>query len=351
MTQKAISYNSSDEHMQALLRLALFEAWNGRCHWCRRAASDATYLEIDHILPQSRYSKLTRQLTKEDKKAYRNKHVTFMQGLPDSPDDVQNLAPICAAGRRCNQEKTNAIDSRTFGAIRTSLKKASKLCNKVKQLVQEKLDAQGVEKHLVGLIGMPTDERTRRLVRSYGQFVLRSIWQVDRNSFDQFRTPTEISLDVDLGMVPDFFSDATRTGSGVDGLLYLDDDERVALIGAQVLFEVNASERLAEAARDAVEEVDREVEAELRVEYADLEGPRWLRVVDHKLLPGECPQFHVTLEMTLTMGGEAVSGSDQDGNPRIRHRSVSIAAEIHLYLILNTGEVETSLDWSVTDRD
>lgn len=348
--QKVIAYNSSDEHMQALLRLALFEAWKGRCHWCKQAAPDATYLEIDHILPQSRYSKLTRRLTKEDKKTYRKKHVTFVHRLPDSPDDVLNLAPICAAGRRCNQEKTNAIGSHIYGAIRTSLKKASKRANQVKRLVQEKLDAQGIEEHLVGLIGMPSDDKTRRLVKNYGQFVLRSIWQADKHSFDQFRTPAEISLDVDLGMVPDFFSDATRTGSGVDGLFYLNDDERIALSSAQVLFGVDANERLAGAARDAVNEVDREVAAKLEVEYADLEGPRWLRVIDHELLPGENPEFHLTLEMTLTMGGEAVMGSDQDGNPRTGHRSVSISAEIELHLPLITGEVESYWDWSVTDR-
>lgn len=345
---EAVKYNPGNEHTQALLRLALFEAWNGRCHWCRLARPDATYIEIDHILPESRYAELTHGLTKEDRKAYKKKYLALVQALPTSPHDVLNLAPICAAGRRCNQEKTDAIDARTFGAIRTSLKRASSKASNVTRRVRAMVDSQGLEQHLVGMIGMPVGEETRRLVERYGQLVLSSIQKAHAPTFDVFRTPAEIALDVDLGVLPDYFSKATRTGSGVDGILYLNERERVALSS---LFGIDAGRMLSDAVKDAVAEVDADVARELEVEHPELEGPRWLRISGHNLRAGQYPTFDLELEMMATFGGESIVDTNQDGDPVIVHRSVSIRSEIRCVLNFVDAEVESVSEWSVTDRE
>jgi 5-methylcytosine-specific restriction endonuclease McrA len=86
--QIAVRYDKKSSQNQALLRLALFETWDGRCHWCSQALEDSTYAEIDHIIPKKKFNELLASLESEGKMIFSEEHLDTLRALPDDPDGV-----------------------------------------------------------------------------------------------------------------------------------------------------------------------------------------------------------------------------------------------------------------------
>lgn len=337
-----IRYNKGDEYLQALLRVALYEMWNSRCHWCGDGISNPAVAEIDHIVPESKYDEFKVMVAANNNGIYSEEFLRDMSTLPDSPHEVENLAPICS---RHNRNKSSTIDENTLGPIITSLKKSRALSKKVCRRVLEMVNAEGLSASFVDLIALPGDDETKRIVSTWGKAVTGALWRYDRKLLEDFRVPREIDLDLDAGEIPDWFQQATRTSTGLDGRLNLTIDERAALEGAIILYDFDQFGRtLSQAIKEAVEEVDSEVEQPLRdqgVEHVDSIGPRWASL-DASLTTGSEPRLEVMVKMTATLGGQAVlEHTDLDGRMVLADRWRSFKCDI----ICSTDFVTTEFEY------
>lgn len=345
-----VRYNKSDEYLQALLRVALYEVWNSKCHWCGDGISNPAVAEIDHIVPESKYEEFKVMVAANNAGIYSEDFLKNMSTMPHSPHEVVNLAPICS---RHNRTKSSTIDEDTLGPIITSLKKARTLSRKVSRRVVAMVNAEGLSASFVDLIALPGDDETRKIVSTWGKAVTSALWRYDRKLLEDFRVPRDIDLDLDVGVIPDWFEQATRTGTGLDGRLNLTIDEHAALEGAIVLYDFDHfGTELSQAIKEAADAVDCEVEQALRnqgVEHVSSIEPRWARL-DASLTTGSEPRLEVMVNMTATLGGEAVlEHTDQDGRPVLADRWRSFECVIICSTDFVSAEFEYSYDLTILD--
>lgn len=316
--------------------------WNSRCHWCGDGISNPAVAEIDHIVPESKYEEFKAMVAANNDGIYSEDFLKNISALPDSPHEVENLAPICS---RHNRNKSSTIDENTLGPIFTSLKKSRTLSKKVSRRVLEMANAEGLSASFVDLIALPSDVETKSVVSTWGKAVIGALWRYDRKLLEDFRVPREIDLDLDAGVIPDWFEQATRTSTGLDGRLNLTIDEHAALEGALVLYDfAHFGTTLSQAIKEAVEVVDSKVEQALRdqgVEHVRSTEPRWASL-DARLTRGSEPRLEVEVTMTAALGGQAVlEHTDLDGNPLLADRWQSFESVI----ICSTDFVSTEFDY------
>lgn len=346
-----VRYTPGDEYLQSLLRLALYDAWDGRCHWCGDGIPNPAAAEIDHIIPDTRYELFKKQDDEALKNVYRKKFRKRLMTLPDSPHEVLNLAPICS---RHNQKKGNSLDQSTLGAIESSLKDARKAENRVIKSVMAMTRAKGLSKSFVDLIALPADKETASVVKQWGVAVVSSLWRYDKPTVERFRIPRDLSLDLSAGPLPDWMAQATESGDGIDSRLMLTLDEQAAIEGAVVLFEFDDfADKLSIAFSSASEEADAEVTGLLvdrGVTYPDDNEPRWTRV-EAQVVTGTDPELIVIARTTASIGGSAVVGADADGRPRMGHRYKSFESVITCRTDFASGEFEYTYVLKFTDED
>lgn len=345
-----IRYKNGDEYLQALLRVALYQVWNSKCHWCGDAISNPAVAEIDHVVPESKYEEFKVMVAANSAGIYSEEFLNTMSTMPDSPHEVLNLAPICS---RHNRTKSSTIDEDTLGPIITSLKKSRALSRKVSQKVLEMVNAEGLSASFVDLIALPGDDETRKIVSAWGKAVISALWRYDKTLLANFRVPREIDLDLDEGVIPDWFEQATKTGTGLDGRLNLTIDEHAALEGAVVLYNFDHfGTALSQAIKEAAEDVDREVEQALRnqgVEHVNSIQPRWA-TLDASLTTGSEPRLEVMVKMTANLGGQAVlQHTDRDGRPVLADRWRSFECVIVCSTDFVSAEFE--YDYELTSLD
>lgn len=345
----AAQYNASKSHEQALLRLSIFEKWKGKCSWCSRAIPDATYAQIDHILPRDKYADLIDYLNQQAAKTYKKKVLKKLSALPPSADNLMNLAPICGTGRSCNSEKSDSIADRDFGPILKALKKAMRKAASVDKRYLAMLNAQGLEGHLVGLMILPDTDEATRVVGTYGPDVLRNLWRAEPKIFKVMDAPDAIPLEmIDRGMVPDYFDSVFRTIDGVDGAIKLTDEERIALAGARALFGLDSFNLLGAAISKAVFSINEEMKEELGdVPYPDFIGSQIVSITGHRVNFESRPEFQVDVELSVEIGGHAANGTDNDGNPRYEDRMVKEDCLISFHINLVDGQVHYVRDQSM----
>ena len=345
-----ILYNPSDEYLQSLLRVALYEVWNSRCHWCGDAISNPAVAEIDHVVPEAKYEGFRVTVAANSAGIYSESFLESMSTMPDSPHEVVNLAPICP---RHNRTKSSTIDEDTLGPIVTSLKKSRVLSDKVCRRVLEMVNAKGLSSSFVDLIALPGDQETRQIVDTWGKAVTSALWRYDRKLLEDFRIPRDIDLDLDEGVIPDWFGQATKTGTGLDGRLELTLDEHAALEGAIVLYNfANFGTALSNAIKEAAEGVDGEVEQTLQnkgVDHVGAMGPRFASL-DASLIRGSEPRLDVRVALSATLGGQAVLDyTDLDGHPILADRWQSFECVITCSTDFTSRDFEYQYEITVLD--
>jgi 5-methylcytosine-specific restriction endonuclease McrA len=340
--RRLIKYDTSKPEQQELLRKVLVDTWGGRCHWCGAVFPSATYADMDHIIPKTRFKELKAHLGSQYEAIYTPEFLATLEALPEDPDEIHNIAPACRVARNCNGKKSNTMDADYMGVIVEGLKKAKANEQTIPNKVNKLLDERGLTGHLVGCLALPDTDEVRHATRELGPQVLMSLWQVDKEIFGIFLPPGEVLLEMDAGELPDYFDTAFPSGTGLDGDVKLSNSERLTLMGARVVSGVDAFEETAKAIAAAVSDIDDEMINELGdVPHPGLIGPRWLSVIDHQIIQSEKPEFEVRFRMKATFGGQAVldSDTDNDGAPRYEHRQVEQEHLITCRVGLMDGDV------------
>lgn len=116
----AVKYGSND----AVLKVALLEAWRQRCHWCHRPLQ-FEHADIDHLIPKG----ISGGELERARKVF-NLLETF------EVDGVENLAPICS--RPCNGRRGKGRDVPwDNAAFAGTLSKANRMSAAVVKSVEE----------------------------------------------------------------------------------------------------------------------------------------------------------------------------------------------------------------------
>lgn len=142
--------------------MALVAAWDSRCYWCTRTG-DQTDFEIDHIVPKTR--------REEGIRTY---------NLTDDFDvnRTYNLAPICAAGPRCNQSKSDALFAGA-GAITQALAKAKARAPRIDERVRRSVQGQGLNKAIGEILVADLTPKTKELIADQGTALVQRIYAAD----------------------------------------------------------------------------------------------------------------------------------------------------------------------------
>lgn len=159
-----VRYEGSGPRERGFLLRALVDVWDNKCYWCN-TSGDQSEFEIDHLVPPE---KATEGIT-----AY---------GL-DADFDVQapeNLAPICAAGSRCNQRKSDRVfEEIGNGLVASALVKTRSLAPSVEQKVQSLRTGRGLSKALDKVLGSDLTPKTRTLIGEQGRALIQRVRAVD----------------------------------------------------------------------------------------------------------------------------------------------------------------------------
>ncbi len=339
---RLIRYDTSKREQQELLRKVLVDTWGGRCHWCGAVFPSATYADMDHIIPKSKFEEVKALLRAQYEAIYTPGFLATLGPLPEDADDIHNIAPACRAARNCNGRKSDTIDPEYMGVIVEGLKKAKANKQKISRKVNTLLEERGLTGHLVGCLALPDTDEVRHATRELGPQVLMSLWQVDKDIFRIFLPPDEVLLKMDPGELPDYFDTAFPSGTGLDGDLKLSNGERLTLMGAKVASGVDALQVTAGAIAEAVSSIDNEMINQLGdVPHPGLVGPRMLSVIDHQITQNEKPELEVRFNMKVAFGGQAVleDHTDNDGAPLYEPREIEQEHMITCRIGLMDGEV------------
>lgn len=146
----------------SFLRLALYEAWNQRCYWCKKP-TDFLHIQIDHIVPKS--------LTKEQ---WQLAQKEFDLAPDYDLNALHNLAPIC---HDCNGagEKGDAVLMWLPGVARRQ-RKAAQVAPTVSTAVQKLKDSPVQARNLIKVAQMDlAHEDSRKLFASYAPAIVQKL--------------------------------------------------------------------------------------------------------------------------------------------------------------------------------
>lgn len=237
LSAKAVSYKAGKLE-RGRLRLALFDAWDERCYWCKRQLPDTSYVQIDHILPQ---------------KGFESARQRFARPNSHSLHGVENLAPMCDGGKSCNQEKGNAVD-KAAGAIYDALDDAAKKADKVTKSVLEMREAKGVESAVLKVLA-ENPRPAEKAIKKYGRLLAQRINSVDESLLEHFDTVRQLNTSVDRGFIPDFMLDEWT--NEID--IVLSSDGRLAYRIAQRILDIDLDETLKEAIESLIGKLDQRI--------------------------------------------------------------------------------------------
>lgn len=237
MTDGVIAYKPSGSNQ--VLRHSLWLVWGRKCYWCTRPLLDATWADIDHLIPRSGFD------------AARSR-----ARLPSSFElhAVENLAPICGSGSRCNQSKPEDISS-ILGPIQTAVARAEQRAPAVRDMVRRVRSARGVEAGLVKFIASDIDDRIARLGAEYGPQLLQRLYAIDPRSVTEYMSSHGVEVDFHALRTNGF--EAPTPAS-----LLVDSDGRFALDVARRLYGVRVEKHMGEPVEIAFAEVVDQVEDE-----------------------------------------------------------------------------------------
>lgn len=163
-TVSAVRYEGASRRERGFLLRALVDVWDNRCYWCLTSGDQGEF-EIDHLVPPGKRG--------EGIKAY---------GLPKN-FDVQspaNLAPICAAGSRCNQRKNERILEEVGNRlVATALVTAGRLAPTVERKVRSLRSSRGLGLAIDKVLAAELDPSTKRLIKDNGRALIQRVRAVD----------------------------------------------------------------------------------------------------------------------------------------------------------------------------
>lgn len=238
-----VRYGKGSEIVQGFLKMALVNAWGSRCYWCRRIG-DQTDFEIDHIVPRTRREEGIR-----------------VYNLADNfdVDRTYNLAPICAAGPRCNQGKSDALFAGT-GAITQALAKAKDRAFGIDERVRRSIQGRGLNKAIGEILVADLTSKTKELIADQGTALVQRIYAADPAAVEDWAVTYAYTPDPDIhigeahGCAPDdvwdipldFDADARSAKTVLEVVLHLPFDQFLDEALAQLVDEaaVLASEQL-----------------------------------------------------------------------------------------------------------
>lgn len=241
---KPVRYAGAGTQERGFLLRALVDAWDNRCHWCGEVG-DQSEFEIDHILPPDRRD--------EGIKVYGLKADFDVQS-------VMNLAPICAAGRRCNQSKSNTLFAQLGrGILVDILKKAAKRADQVERRVRALRTSKGLGRSLDHVLGVELDSKARQLIRDQGLAMVLRLRAVDPDLVDEAPSTYrhQPGSRVDVGQIP-----GCAPEDIIDVVVELDGRGRTA----RAIVEKVCDVRLGEVIDEALEALNRDVDALVREE-------------------------------------------------------------------------------------
>jgi hypothetical protein len=228
--------NRSNALEQGRLRLALFRAWGGRCAWCRVPLVDASYAEIDHIVAQKRFDA-------------ERAHFKFSPGA--NVHDVENLAPVCAAGRSCNQTKGDRMFS---PAIWDMLHVSRTVADDVRRRVRAMRNATGLDRATTTILGAALTPQNRRVLSQWGDLLVQRVHAVDPNLSTRYLSVRYLYLEhVEVSPEPECMEpDPTYQAAVVE----LDAAGRDAYTVAKIMCGTDLDDIITEALATVVTEID-----------------------------------------------------------------------------------------------
>ncbi|MFF2298500.1 hypothetical protein [Arthrobacter sp. NPDC058127] len=290
-------------------------------------------MEIDHILPRQGFQAAL---------------ALFNMPPSHSLDGLENLAPICAAGSKCNQRKGNAVKERS-GAIEDALERALKLSAPINADIERMRTAQGFESALVKAL-TENPEIQRRSLTNYGPLLAKRIRAIDERLLENFESTVILSPNIDNGYIPDFMVD----GWTDDLDLVLDSTGRFALRVAKEILKLDLVEVISGSLESMVGELDEKVEEIGFVDDADLTGfslvgPRHISLgsLNAKFGTGAILEVsvegHISCEQNSPFTSTNVDGLLLDGNS-----TVSVDGSFTVRLVFGSvdddPEIEFDLD-------
>jgi hypothetical protein len=185
----SVRYEGAGPRERGFLLRALVEAWHNKCYWCN-TSGDQSEFEIDHLVPPGKA---------DEGIAKYNLPVGFDVQSPE------NLAPICVAGSRCNQRKSDRIfDDIGNGMVVTALRKARRLAPSVERNVRGLRTSRGLSKAIDAVLGAKLDEKSRTTIQQQGRGLIQRLYAVDHALVEDASTPYrhQPAADLDLGEFP-----------------------------------------------------------------------------------------------------------------------------------------------------
>lgn len=314
------------------MRLAMYKAWRGKCYWCLRPAQDSTYMEIDHILPQE---------------GFEDARVLFNMPPSHSLHGLENLAPMCAAGSKCNQRKGNALKKRS-GAIEDALESASRLSPVINADVEKMRTAQGFESALVKAL-TENPEAQKRSLTSYGPLLAKRIQAIDERLLENFDSIVLLSPDVDNGFIPDFMME----GWTDDLDLVLDSTGRFALRIAKEILNVDLGDVISRSLESMVGELDEKVAEVGFVDNADftgysLVGPRHISLDPLSAKFGTGAILDLSVEGRITCEQNSpFTITDVDGLLQDRDSTVSVDGSFTIRLVFGSVDEDPEIEFDM----
>lgn len=169
-----VRYEGAGPRERGFLLRALVQVWDNKCYWCN-TSGDQSEFEIDHLVPPEKAT--------EGIAAY-GLHTDFDVQAPE------NLAPICAAGSRCNQRKSDRIfDGLGNGLVATALGKTRKLAPQVVSRVQSLREGRGLSMALEQVVGSELNAKTRDLIAGQGRALIQRVRAVDPSLVEDAPVP------------------------------------------------------------------------------------------------------------------------------------------------------------------
>lgn len=313
-----IKYSPNKTYLQGLLRVALYEVWDGRCHWGGEPIGGVGLAEIDHLIPHTKYLEVLEKVRQEQSE-FTAKAVEELSHLTDDPHQVDNLAPICRAH---NGMKSDAINKDNFAVTVGSLKKAKGRAELVKRAVHRINEATGLEKSALELLALSNDEETRSCVERYGTSIVSSLWAFDPQVVRNFVEPRPLNIDMGSSFEPDWVGTTYARGANPDIQLALSRNEQTALDGAAILNHFEWTSSLESGFGAAIAEGERRGKENLRSQGAmeiGVVGRHMLTFVEHefthKSKTGH-PLFKIRFNLSMGFSGTGYDyeRTDNDGN-------------------------------------
>ncbi|MEV6361368.1 HNH endonuclease [Nocardia asteroides] len=207
-------YNPSDPESNMIVRIALMDAWNERCYWCKtkRQISD---VQIDHIIPRD----LKKKPQQKDALVERLLGPDAVPGY--ELDALYNLGPICPTP--CNGDKSNHLYDAPI--LMEVLRRAAAKVPQVASFIQSYKVPTIVQKALAAVVVADLeDDRCIEALTQFAPLLASRLERIDFSTTEEIFDPTADEPEL-VAITMDRLGRRARdvlevlSGQGIDGAL------------------------------------------------------------------------------------------------------------------------------------